>query len=52
MTVGLLSEWVFGEENLRYALAVTPLVYGIVPLIFVPITWRLYKRQAAALAIS
>jgi MFS family permease len=52
MTVGLLSDWVFGEENLRYALAVTPLVYGIVPLIFVPITWRLYKRQAAALAIS
>jgi len=52
MTVGLLSEWVFGEENLRYAMAVTPVLYGIIPLAFAPITWRLYMQQAAALEVN
>jgi MFS family permease len=52
MTVGLLSQWVFGEENLRYAMAVTPIIYGIVPLAFAPITWRLYMQEAAALEVG
>ena len=46
MTVGLLSEWVFGEANIRYAMVVTPLLYGVVPLAFTTVTWRLYMRQA------
>ncbi len=48
-TVGFLSEFVFGEENLRYAMAVLPIIYGIVPLALIPVTRRLYNRQMAVL---
>lgn len=44
-TVGILSTRVFGEENIRYAIAVLPFLYGVIPLIFIPITYRLYKNQ-------
>jgi MFS family permease len=48
-TVGFLSEFVFGEENLRYAMAVLPIIYGIVPLLLIPVTRRLYIAQMEAL---
>ena len=48
-TVGVLSESVFGEQNLGYAVGVTPLIYGIVPLAIIPITRRLYRNQMALL---
>ena len=44
-TVGWLSTNVFGEDGLRYAVAVTPLIFGIIPLLFIPITRKLYLRQ-------
>jgi MFS family permease len=44
-TVGILSTRVFGEENIRYALATLPLLYGLVPLLLIPVTWRLYRAQ-------
>ena len=48
-TVGYLSAQVFGEENLRYAAAALPAIYGIVPLLVIPITIRLYRQQMAIL---
>ncbi len=42
MSAGILSTRVFGEENIRYALAAIPLIYGIIPLIFMPISYRKY----------
>ncbi|MFN3945115.1 MAG: MFS transporter [Allosphingosinicella sp.] len=44
-TVGILSTRVFGEENIRYAVATLPILYGIVPLLIIPVTWRLYRAQ-------
>ncbi len=49
-TVGVLSERVFGEQNLGYAVGVTPLIYGIVPLAIIPITRRLYREQMLLLS--
>lgn len=48
-TVGLLSAEVFGEENLRYAVAALPVLFGVVPLLIVPVTIRLYRQQMAIL---
>jgi MFS family permease len=44
-TVGMLSTRVYGEENIRYALATLPVLYGLVPLLLIPVTWRLYRAQ-------
>jgi MFS family permease len=44
-TVGFLSTRIFGEANIRYALATMPILYGTVPLLLIPVTWRLYRRQ-------
>ena len=49
-TVGVLSDTLFGEQNLRYAVALLPAIYGVVPLAIIPITRRLYADQAALLA--
>jgi MFS family permease len=49
-TVGVLSERVFGEQNLGYAVGITPLIYGIVPLAIIPITRRLYREQMLLLS--
>jgi len=44
-TVGMLSTRVFGEENIRSAVATLPLLYGLVPLALMPLTRRLYLDQ-------
>jgi MFS family permease len=44
-TVGILSTRVYGEENIRYAIATLPILYGIIPLLLIPVTWRLYRAQ-------
>ena len=41
-TVGYLSAEVFGEDNLNLAMAVLPVVFGVVPLLLIPVTRRLY----------
>lgn len=46
-SVGFLSTNFFGEENIRYAIASIPIIYGLVPLFFIPITYRLYRAQLA-----
>lgn len=44
-SVGILSTRVFGEENIRYAMAALPTVYGLIPLFLIPMAVRLYRRQ-------
>jgi MFS family permease len=44
-TVGVLSEFVFGEDNLRYAVAAIPAIFGVIPLCLIPATRRLYRDQ-------
>lgn len=44
-TVGILSTRVFGEDNLRAAIASVPLIYGIVPLLLLPLIARAYRAQ-------
>lgn len=49
-TVGSLSTRVFGEANLRYAIAVVPILYGLVPLFLLPAIARAYRRRLAEAA--
>ena len=44
-TVGSLSTRLFGEENLHYAMAAIPIVYGIVPALLIPVIARNYRAQ-------
>lgn len=44
-SVGVLSTRVFGEENIRLAMAALPVLYGLVPLLLIPLSIRLYRRQ-------
>jgi len=49
IAVGELSSNVFGEENLRYAVASVPLIFAIIPLFMMPMTRRLYQQQMVRL---
>lgn len=51
-TVGMLSTRVFGEANIRYAVAVLPILYGLIPLLIIPITRRLYHAQRERLTAA
>jgi MFS family permease len=44
-SVGWLSTSVFGEENIRYAMAAVPAIFGIIPLLLLPKTRRLFVAQ-------
>ncbi len=44
-TVGWLSTNIYGEENIRYAMATVPLIFGIIPMLFIPITARKFREQ-------
>ena len=45
--VGLLNDTVFGEEGVRYSVAVIPLVFGVPVMCLAPLTLRLYRRALA-----
>lgn len=47
IVTGYLSTKVFGEDNIRYAVAMVPLIFAIVPLVLMPLTLRLYRRKIA-----
>lgn len=49
IAVGELSSGLFGEENLRYAVASVPVIFAIVPLVMMPLTRRLYREQMVRL---
>ncbi len=51
-TVGSLSTRVFGEDNLNLAVAAVPIIYGVIPLVLIPITRRLYLKQMKRLGDS
>ena len=44
-SVGLLSTYVFGEEELRLAYAATCFVFAVVPTLLIPRILRAYQRQ-------
>ena len=44
-TVGILSTRVFGEAQLHHAIAVVPVIYGLVPLIALPFIIRAYRQR-------
>ena len=44
-TVGLLTDHFFGEENLRYSMALLPLLFGVPVLAVIPLTRRFYMEQ-------
>jgi len=48
-TVGLLSTKVFGETHLNWAVAAVPLIYGVVPLLLIPMIRNAYRRQLAVM---
>ena len=49
IVVGELSSSVFGEDNIRYAVAAVPFIFGIIPFLMMPLTRRLYREQMAKL---
>ncbi len=49
IVVGELSSSVFGEENIRYAVACVPFIFGLVPFLMMPTTRRLYREQMVKL---
>jgi MFS family permease len=48
-TVGWLSTNLFGEANLRWAIAILPVIFGVIPLILLPAIGRAYRLRLAAL---
>jgi MFS family permease len=48
-TVGILSTDVFGESELRLALASVPALYGLIPALLIPTALRLYRAQVERL---
>lgn len=52
IVVGELSSSVFGEDNLRYAVAAVPIIFAIVPFVMMPVTRRLYREQMVRLGAA
>ncbi|WP_397586524.1 MFS transporter [Sphingorhabdus sp.] len=52
IVAGELSSGVFGEDNLRYAVAAIPVIFAIVPLLMMPLTKRLYREQMDRLGVT
>jgi len=44
--VGVLSTRVFGEENIRFAMATLPIVFGLIPFLLIPYIHKRYLVQA------
>lgn len=45
IATGYLSNLVYGEENIRYAVATVPVIFAVLPLLLMPLTRRLYLQQ-------
>lgn len=52
IAVGELSSGVFGEENIRYAVATVPFIFALIPFLMMPMTRRLYREQMDRLGES
>lgn len=51
-TAGALSQHVYGEAHLNYALATIPVLFGAVPILLIPLTRRLYRQHMQRLTDS
>lgn len=51
-SVGYLSTAVYGEENIRYAMATVPIIFGLIPMLFIPTTIRLFRAQMERVGVS
>ncbi len=47
-TVGVLSTRVYGEAHLREAVATVPMLYGLIPLLLIPVIRRAYLKRLVA----
>ena len=47
-TIGLLSDLVFGEQNIRHAAALVPMLYGLPVLFTLAATRKRYRALMAA----
>lgn len=47
--VGLLNDTVFGEEGVRYSVALIPLIFGLPAMLLAPLTLKLYRRALGTL---
>ena len=48
--VGLLNDMVFGEDGVRYSVALIPLIFGLPVMLIAPLTLKLYRRALGKLA--
>ncbi len=44
-TAGFLSTMVYGEDHRRWAIGTIPILYGLVPLLLLPLIGRAYRRK-------
>lgn len=51
-SVGYLSTEVYGEENIRYAMATVPILFGAIPLLLIPFTIRRFRAQMERVGVS
>ena len=47
--VGLLNDAVFGEDGVRYSVALIPLIFGLPVMLIAPLTLRLYRSALGRL---
>ena len=47
--VGLLNDTVFGEDGVRYSVALVPLIFGLPAMLLAPLTLRLYRNALGRL---
>ncbi|RJY10025.1 MFS transporter [Aurantiacibacter aquimixticola] len=52
IAVGELSSRVFGEDDLRYAVAAVPIIFAVLPLALMPLVRRRYLAQVEKLGIT
>lgn len=51
-SVGMLSTYIYGEENIRFAMASVPILFGLIPLLLLPVTARLFRAQMGRVGAS
>lgn len=46
--IGWVNDAFFAGEGLRYAMAIFPIVFGLIPILLSPLTLKLYRRELKA----
>lgn len=52
LTIGVLNDYVFGADNLRYSMALLPLIFGVPVLLLIPYIRRRYQEEYRAVKAS